>query len=155
MTFYSRKTTKQLQNLTLSIGSALGTAAVLYFFVPVYAAVIIFLVLVAHEMGHYTLANILGATAIPPLFIPVIFGAVGWTRVKNLARRYQVLVAAAGPIAGMILAIGVLIGGLLAACLPIVYVATGALVFELFNITIGSDGRKIRRARRESKQWSS
>lgn len=74
-------------------------------------------ILVAHESGHYFAAMRRGVRASPPMFIPVPFallgtmGAViGLSRVKR--RDAMLEIGAAGPIAGLVVALPVLAYGL-------------------------------------------
>ena len=74
-------------------------------------------ILLAHEMGHYVAARIHGVNTSPPLFIPLplllgTMGAVIQMR-ERIERRNALLdIGAAGPLAGMVVALPVLIYGL-------------------------------------------
>lgn len=75
-------------------------------------------ILFAHEMGHYVAAKIHRVDVSPPYFIPVPFfllgtmGAVIRMRGKIETRNALLDIGAAGPLAGMVVAIPVLVWGL-------------------------------------------
>ena len=81
-------------------------------------AVCLLAVLIAHEMAHYFVARRFGVPISLPYFIPfplTLFGTMGATEImqgrpKN--RRALLAVGAAGPLAGVLLAIPILILGL-------------------------------------------
>jgi membrane-associated protease RseP (regulator of RpoE activity) len=74
-------------------------------------------ILFAHEMGHYLVARRHGVVATLPYFIPVPFGAGTLGAVIRMrsaipSRRAALDIAAAGPIAGFVLAVPLLVWGL-------------------------------------------
>lgn len=78
-------------------------------------------ILLAHEMGHYVLAKRYHIDASPPYFLPApwqinfigTFGAFIRLRSPIVDRRQLIDVGAAGPWAGLVVAVGVLAVGLL------------------------------------------
>jgi membrane-associated protease RseP (regulator of RpoE activity) len=76
-------------------------------------------ILVAHELGHFWMARRLGIAASLPYFIPMplsLFGTMGAViRVRSpmRSRRQLLAMGAAGPLAGLLIAIPVLVVGLL------------------------------------------
>ena len=73
-------------------------------------------ILFCHEMGHYLVARRHGVTATLPYFIPVPFGAgtlgaVIRMRSQIPSRRAALDIAAAGPIAGFVVAVPLLLWG--------------------------------------------
>jgi len=81
-------------------------------------AVPLMLILIAHEMGHYVAGRIHGVDISPPYFIPMPFfllgtmGAVIRMRGRIKTRDALLDIGAAGPLAGMVVAIPVVIYGL-------------------------------------------
>ncbi len=91
-------------------------------------------ILVAHELGHYVMARRLGVAASLPYFIPMpfnLFGTMGAViRTRSPMRdRHQVLaIGAAGPIAGLVVALPTLIIGLLLSTVQPIPMQEGILV---------------------------
>jgi membrane-associated protease RseP (regulator of RpoE activity) len=77
-------------------------------------------ILLAHEFGHYLVARHLGSPTSLPYFIPMPFpigpfgtlGAVITASVPFRNKRHLLAVGAAGPVAGLVIAIPVLLAGL-------------------------------------------
>jgi membrane-associated protease RseP (regulator of RpoE activity) len=76
-------------------------------------------ILVVHELGHYVAARVHGVPASPPFFLPLpllsMFGTMGAVitmRDRIRSRKALLDVGAAGPIAGLVVAIPVLCVGL-------------------------------------------
>ena len=74
-------------------------------------------ILLAHEAGHYFAARHYGMTVTPPYFLPVpggvgTLGAIIRIRTPMLHRRSLFVIGAAGPLAGLIVAVAVLAFGI-------------------------------------------
>jgi len=88
-------------------------------------------ILTAHELGHYFMARRLGVAVSLPYFIPMplsplgTMGAVIRMRTPTRNRRQLLAIGAAGPIAGLIVAIPVLILGLLLSEVRVILMQPG------------------------------
>ncbi len=74
-------------------------------------------ILLAHEAGHYFAARHYGMTVTPPYFLPIpggvgTLGAIIRIRTPMLHRRSLFVIGAAGPLAGLIVAVAVLAIGI-------------------------------------------
>ena len=82
-------------------------------------AIALLSILLAHEMGHYFMSRRYGVSASLPYFIPMplsLFGTMGAvirTRTPIRDRRQLLAIGAAGPVAGLLVAIPALILGLM------------------------------------------
>lgn len=105
--------------------------------------------LLAHESGHVYSAHLRGAQPGAPIIVPLGIATLGITPVKNfsdLSPRAKRYVIASGPITGVATCL---------ALLPLVAMGTISLaalvmvaISELYALTIGSDGSKIRNLKR-------
>jgi membrane-associated protease RseP (regulator of RpoE activity) len=102
---------------------------------PVFAATLM-TILLAHEMGHYVVARRHGIDVSLPYFIPLPYVSMGTLgaviRMKEPITRRDALidVGAAGPLAGLVVAIPLLIWGLWTSPVAVSTVTSGASVTE-------------------------
>ncbi len=93
-------------------------------------------ILLAHEMGHYVMGRIHGVDISPPFFIPMPFALLGTMgaviRLRGAIRSRDALldVGAAGPIAGMVVALPVLVYGILTSPIEALPAAGGNYILE-------------------------
>lgn len=129
----------------LSIGSALGVAALMYVALPLELAAVMYFILVSHELAHVIAALVVGAKPSWPIFIPLGIIVLGLTKIKDIDLAYVKLVALAGPMLGAWLSLMVLIIG--AALGNTILLVAGGLsfLFEVLTGTIGHDGRIAKR----------
>jgi membrane-associated protease RseP (regulator of RpoE activity) len=91
-------------------------------------------ILLAHEFGHYLVSRRLGVAASLPYFIPMPFnlfgtmGAIIRTREPMRNRRQVLAIGAAGPLAGLLVAIPMLVVGLMHSTVQPLSVQPGALL---------------------------
>lgn len=116
-------------------------------------------ILAAHEMGHYLTARRLGAPTSLPYFLPMPLGFGTFGAVINMAapprnRRHLLAIAAAGPLAGLAVAIPALLIGLsLSRVAPLPATGTyplegnsvlyAALKFMMFGELLPGNGRDV------------
>lgn len=93
-------------------------------------------ILVAHEMGHYLVARHYGVEASLPHFIPVppvfmlgTLGAVIAMRTERASRNVLLDIGAAGPIAGFVVAVPLMVLGIVLSRLTEVSAASGPLTY--------------------------
>lgn len=134
-----------LRPLLTAISATLAGVAMALLF-PIWAVLLILLVIVTHEFAHYLTAHAVGAKAEMPIFVPLGFGVLGITRIRGLNQATRRQVAIAGPIAGMSVALAVALCAVLAGFPAVAVAALCAGGYEAYAATFGSDGRKFRTA---------
>lgn len=137
---------------TKTIGSAAASAAFLYYFLPAWIGMFLLAVVIAHEFGHVVIAQMLGADPDPPIFIPFGILVLGISRIREQTPEIGQFIALAGPLCGASMAFTLLIFSLLTWNVPAIIASLWFLGWELFNLTIGSDGKKFRKWRHEFNQ---
>jgi Zn-dependent protease len=96
-------------------------------------AVSLMAILLAHEFGHYFVGKARGAAVTLPYFIPFPFSQIGtmgaFIQLKSIPKNKRALfdLAAAGPLAGLMVAIPVLLIGLSQSTLGTVTAAPGSM----------------------------
>jgi hypothetical protein len=104
-------------------------------------------VIVAHEFGHY-ITSLNYTEAAMPIFIPAICFVFGLTMVmptgdsEEMVRIYK-----AGPKWGMIASALVALVGALLNSAALILSGITLVCCELYSMTLGSDGRRIKSAR--------
>lgn len=151
-----RRTLKKLlrkhKRKIVSVGSAAGSAGVLYFIWGTWFAAATVLVIVVHEFGHWVVARHYGADTGYVIFIPLGLFIVAATQVMNLADEFKAKVAMAGPIFGTIMALILGLCILILALEHLFFPALMLLIFEVLGFFVGSDAKKYRHARRYAAQ---
>lgn len=137
---------RKLGVLGLALGSASGTAMLLYAVMGLPIALALMAVLLSHEGAHALTARNFGAKAWPPLLIPFGIGAFGLTRIEGLDPQFRSAVALAGPLTGFFVAAALLVAScvLLSECL--ILPLSLIMATEVYSATMGSDGRKFKLA---------
>lgn len=138
---------KKIPQSFITAFSLAGVAAINYTILHNPLVLLILLVLLAHELGHYFAAKINNAKPYLPVFLPLPFLVIGITRVKNLTTKGKRDVALFGPLVGSLTALLLIIlNGILkfTSTIPLVLLLFGEIVFNYF----GSDGLRYRKFNR-------
>lgn len=106
----------------------------------------VILILGAHEMGHFLMARHHGVDSSPPYFIPIplplgTMGAVIRLRGQIPNRNALVDIGAAGPLAGLLVAIPLLVVGIMLC--PVVEAPTGIPPMFLGDMSLGAGVPKL------------
>lgn len=133
-----------MKRLLLSVGSALGTAAVAYALFPPLVGAAAVSILFSHELGHIVVGKVAGGEPSPPYYIPLGWILIGVSKIKGLSATARPWVALAGPSAGALMAAAILSIALWTGNVSLAWVAAAGLVFEIYAGSLGSDGRKFR-----------
>ena len=106
------------------------------------------MVLLVHELAHYFMAKKLGAEVTLPIFVPLPFIAIAFTKIKGLSSKSKMKVALTGPITGFITALLLIILNSIFKIISPVALIVLAIGEILFNY-IGNDGKKYRSAKKD------
>ena len=133
--------------------TAIATAAINYsiFNSDLVFLLLIILVLIAHELGHYFTAILNGAQADIPYIIPLPLIAIGITRIKNfntLSPKVKRSILVNGPLYGVITSI-ILFLYLLINPIISPYLMIFVVLFEVILNYFGSDGIRYRKIGKE------
>lgn len=145
----------KLKSPLLQIGWFMGTiafsAAIMIYFFPTWSIIMLLAVLIAHEMGHYSAAKVMGIKSALPFFIPLGPLVMGATWIPTKLEEHIRVISMAGPFAGFLVAVAMSIALTLVGANVGAIFAAGLATREVFSATIGSDGRKFRKAKRRGK----
>jgi len=151
--FFKSRRWKKLQRSSIEgaylFVSLAASAAVLWWFLPLWVAAVMLAVTIAHEFGHYFKAVYHGSDAWLPFFVPLVFGLYGAVYVATDEAAERVKFVLAGAPVGAFIALAIAIGCAITSFMPGVWLACWQIIFQLFSGTWGSDGRKYRRCRKE------
>ena len=138
---------KKIPKVFYTIASLVATAAINYTIVHNGFILIVTLVLLAHELGHYFAAKIHGAKVSLPFFIPFPFLIIAITRITGLDAKGIKDTAFYGPFTGLVTTLIILaLNSILNifSPIPLMILAASEVVLNYF----GSDGKKYRKAKR-------
>lgn len=139
---------KKIPKLFWTVSSLAALAAINYTLIPTPFIFIALVVLLVHELAHYFMAKKLGAEVTLPIFIPLPFIAIAFTKAKGLSNKSKMKVALIGPLTGFIASVLlILLNFILKIISPIALIIL-ALTEILFNF-IGNDGKKYRSAKKD------
>lgn len=139
---------KKNKKILLSIGTILGAAALNYTLVNSPFSIVIVLVLLAHELGHYFIAKRNDGDPDFPIFIPLPFIIIALTKVSAMNADGRKQTALSGPVCGFLAAVLFIIFNNIfrfMSNIPLMLLAFSEIVMNYF----GSDGRKYREAKKE------
>lgn len=107
------------RRVALSVGTFLVTCASTTYVGGLAYSIPLMSILLAHELGHYVAARIHRVPASPPYFMPLPFGPLGTLGAvilmsQRIPRRNALLdIGAAGPLAGLVVTLPILIYGII------------------------------------------
>jgi len=136
----------KIKQIFIMFASAAAVAAINYSLFDPYYAAFMLLILIAHELGHYTIAKINKLNPDLPYFIPLPVFSIGITHIKklNLSSKFiHKSILFYGPFTAFIASIYLLL-------LSFIFLPSSTLsililcAFELFFNYFGSDGKKYR-----------
>lgn len=142
-----RNKLKKIPAIFWTIGSLSALAAINYSIIHSPFVFFAILVLFTHELAHYYTAKKHGAHPTLPIFIPLPFIAIAFTKIKGLSNKSKMKVAISGPLVGFSTAVLLILFNIIfnfTSYVPLFILALGEV---LFNI-IGTDGSKYRSAKR-------
>ena len=142
-----KKFLKKIPRVAYSFGTIVAAAAVNYSIVHSPIVFLYLCVLVAHELAHYFMAKMKGAKPKLPLFIPLPFLVIGLVSVVGLTDENIPSIAAAGPIAGVLTAILIMLVNFSVHIVSNFSAIIIVLSEALLNY-FGSDGKKYRNAKK-------
>lgn len=135
------------------LGSAAFAASLMLFVWAPYVVGMLMLVIIFHEMAHYYTAKATGHGAYLPFFIPLGFAALGGTYIKDLPEGSALAyTAAAGPLGGAFVGAAMAIVSILINFPPGMVLGFFLAGFELFNLGLGSDGKKLRKGLKDARK---
>lgn len=125
------------------------TAYLLVYMLPLWLAVLVLGVVVLHEFGHYFTGLKRGREVSLPFFIPAVWFVLGGTKIKGDETDPEgtMKIALAGPTVGLVICAGGMITGAVMGFWPLFWASFWLGLFQVYNGTFGSDGRRYRRAR--------
>ena len=138
---------RKLWEISSMVLSLMAIAAINYSIVH---SVIVFLalaVLLAHELGHYIIAHREHANPRLPFFIPLPFIMIAATKVQHTTRHTTRKIALAGPCAGALTALLLLVIAIVSgANVELITALVILLISEIVVNFVGSDGKRFRTA---------
>jgi len=143
-----KKLFKKIPRIFYTAASLSSLAAINYTLIHTPLVFLFIFVLLIHELGHYFTAKIYKADASLPIFIPLPFLAIAFTRIKELNSKLKARVSIAGPLYAITFALLLILNNHLisfTSSFILFLILFGEIVFNYF----GSDGSKYRQAKKE------
>lgn len=151
-----KATRKKLTSAFLQGAVFVGTlglsAAILWWFLPLWTTLALVGVILMHELAHYFAAIAHGTPANLPFFFAIggfNLGLIGGgTRIKTKDPYKRLQSVLAGPVVGGLVALAIMAGALIMGFTPAFWVGLLALFQQTLTATVGGDGRRYRRYKR-------
>ncbi len=143
------KISKKAKSFMISSCSIMALAAINYSIVHSPIVFLLTLFLFVHEMGHYIISKYFNADPSYPIFIPLPFLAIAFTRVKNLDPQHKASVAIAGILFSVSFILNIMLHNYFLNIFSFTSLFT-ILFLELFFNIFGSDGVRYRKAKKFS-----
>lgn len=142
---------KKINSIYFSVLSACALAAINYTLIHSPYVLLMTFILVIHEMGHYISGKLAKAKVSYPVFLPIPFVGVAFTKIKNLAQQSKAIVALSGILFSSIFILILLAFNLLNSIFSYSVLLT-FLFAEIFFNYLGIDGSKYRQAKYKTTQ---
>lgn len=139
----------KIPKITYTVASLSALAALNYSIIHSPIVLIAMLVILAHELGHYLVASLYTKNITPPIFLPIPFLIIAFTKIKDLQDHQKLSVSLAGPVVGFLtILLIILLNSIYSfvSYLPLLFMLVGEIVFNYF----GLDGKKYRKAKRNT-----
>ena len=131
-----------------TIASLSALAAINYSILNNVLVFLFIFVLFVHEFGHYFTAKLLGAKPSLPIFLPLPFIAIAFTKITGLNAKLKKKISFAGPLYAVTFSILLLLLNIILSFtsnFSLIFLIFGEIVFNYFGI----DGVKYRQANKE------
>ena len=143
-----KKIFKKIPKSMYTVASLSAMAAINY---TIFNSPLVFLfifILFVHEFGHYFTAKGLGAKPSLPIFLPLPFIAIAFTKITGLNSKLKKKISFSGPLYAVIFCILLFLLNLI-----ITFTSNSTLIFLIFGEIVfnyfGIDGAKYRQANKE------
>jgi len=146
-----KKIFKKIPRFFYTLGSLSSLAAINYTLINTPLVFLFIFVLLIHEFGHYFTAKLFKANADFPIFIPLPFIAIAFTRIKELNPKLKAKVSLAGPTYAALFAfLLILLNSIISytSFFTLYLILFAEIIFNYF----GSDGSKYRQAKKDYTQ---
>lgn len=149
LTLKRRKKTKT--NLFISFGSLISLAAINYTLIHSPYVFLLTFILLVHELGHYFVAKKYAAYVDYPVFLPIPYIAIAFTRIKDLPDHRKAITALAGILFSVSFILNLILHNYIYNIISYYFLFTILFTEIIFNY-FGIDGSKYRKFRQKTTQ---
>lgn len=145
---FIKKKIKKTPESFLTFATILAAAQVNYAIAHNSFVYIALFIIFVHELGHYFVAKYHGAKVRLPIFIPLPFLVIAFTKVSKLNAHATKQVSLYGPLFGAITALlFLMLNGIFhfMSYIPLLVLLSTEILFNYF----GTDGKKYRKAKKD------